>query len=101
MPRFWLSFDLGLQGNYEELYQWLDDSGSLECGDSVATFVTAKTREQITDELSSLLGANARVYLIGPGEKGHVAGKFIIGRRKRAPPWSGYAVATTEGEEEA
>jgi hypothetical protein len=42
MPGFWLSFDLGLQGNYEKLYEWLDDSDSLECGESVATFVTPK-----------------------------------------------------------
>ncbi len=100
MPRFWLSFDLGLRGNYEELYQWLDNAESLECGDSVATFVTAKTREQITKELSKVLGRNARVYLIGPGKKGAVAGRFILGRRKRAP-WSGYAIPATEGEEEA
>ena len=100
MPRFWLSFDLGLQGNYEKLYEWLDDSDSLECGDSVATFVTPKTRETITGELSPLLGANARVYLIGPGKKGKVAGSFIIGRRKRAP-WFGYASPPTEAEEEA
>ncbi len=100
MPRFWLSFDLGLRGNYEELYQWLDNAGSLECGDSVATFTTSKSREQITSELSQVLGNNARVYLIGPGKTGQIAGRFILGRRKRAP-WSGYAAPVTEGEEEA
>jgi hypothetical protein len=37
-----------------------------------------------------VLGNNARVYLIGPGKTGQIAGRFILRRRKRAP-WSGYA----------
>jgi hypothetical protein len=101
VPRFWLSFDLGLRGNYEELYQWLDAAGAHECGDNVATFVMNKTREQITAELSKILEKNARIYLIGPGKKGRVAGRFVLGRRKKRPPWSGYAVAESEDEEEA
>ncbi|MBV8771887.1 MAG: hypothetical protein JO166_06085 [Deltaproteobacteria bacterium] len=101
MHRFWLSFDLGLRGNYEQLYQWLDAAGSQECGDNVATFVMNKTAEQITTELSSILGTNARVYLIGPGKEGRLTGRFVLGRRKKTPPWSGYAVAETEDEEEA
>ena len=100
VPRYWLSFDLGLRGNYEELYEWLDASGSQECGDSVATFVVNKTREQIIAELAKILGNNPRVYLIGPGKSGHTAGRFILGRRKRAP-WSGYAAPPAEAEEEA
>lgn len=101
MPRFWLSFDLGLRGNYEELYQWLDAAGSQECGNDVATFVMNKTREQITAELSKILGTNPRIYLIGRGKKGRVAGRFVLGRRKKRPPWSGYAAAETDEEEEA
>jgi hypothetical protein len=38
MTRYWLSFDLGLQGDYDNLYAWLDKQGAQECGDSVATF---------------------------------------------------------------
>jgi hypothetical protein len=38
MTRYWLSFDLGLQGDYDSLYAWLDKQGAQECGDSVATF---------------------------------------------------------------
>ena len=78
----------------------LDNAGSLECGDSVATFITTKSLEQLTDELSQMLAKNARVYLIGPGKKGGVAGQFVLGRRRRAA-WSGYAAPVTEGEEEA
>ena len=34
----WLSYDLGIQGDYESLYQWLDSQGAIERGDSVAFF---------------------------------------------------------------
>jgi hypothetical protein len=33
MPRYWISFDLGLQGDYEPLYEWLDRHEALECGE--------------------------------------------------------------------
>jgi len=33
--RYWLSFDLGLRGNYELLYAWLDAMEAKECGDNV------------------------------------------------------------------
>ena len=93
--RYWLSFDLGLRGNYEELYEWLDNMGARECGNSVATFVTDKTREQIIQELSKLLDKKSRVYIINMKQ----GGKFIFGRRKDAP-WSGYAERLIDSEEE-
>ncbi len=34
----WLSYDLGVKGDYEGLYAWLDDHGAIECGESVAFF---------------------------------------------------------------
>ncbi len=93
--RYWLSFDLGLRGKYEELYEWLDKLEAQECGDNVATFETEKTREQINDELSGLLDEKARVYIINR-KKG---GKFILGKRKPAP-WVGYAKVSLESAEE-
>ncbi len=93
--RHWLSYDLGLRGNYEELYAWLDSMGAKECGDNVATFVTEKTREQIVKELSKLLDKKTRAYIINR-EQG---GKFILGKRKVAP-WKGYAEQLVESEEE-
>lgn len=93
-----LSFDLGLRGNFEDLYEWLDSIGAKECGDSVATFVTEKNREQITEELSTLLGEKARVYIIGKLD-GKAGGRFIFGKRKRAP-WSGYGGFIPEAEDE-
>ena len=32
----WLSYDLGVKGDYEGLYAWLDDHNAEECGNSVA-----------------------------------------------------------------
>lgn len=93
--RYWLSFDLGLRGNYELLYAWLDAMEAKECGDNVATFVTDKTREQIKKDLSDFLDEKARIYLIDL-KKG---GGFIHGKRKVAS-WAGYAEALLEVEEE-
>ena len=93
--RYWMSFDLGLRGKYEELYEWLDKLEAKECGDSVATFETEKTREQITKELSGFLDEKARVYIINR-KKG---GKFILGKRKPAS-WFGYAKVSIESAEE-
>lgn len=95
--RYWLAFDLGLRGNYEELYGWLDTLEAKECGENIATFRSDKTREQISQELSSILGSdrNVRVYLISMRQ----GGKFILGKRK-ASPWVGYSQEAVEAEEE-
>ncbi len=93
--RYWLSFDLGLRGNYDSLYAWLDTMKAKECGDNVATFVTDKTRAQIKKELSDVLDEKARIYLIDMKN----GGGFILGKRKVAQ-WAGFAEALVEVEEE-
>jgi len=94
--RYWLSFDLGFRGNYDALYEWLDNMEARECGDGIATFNTEKTREEITKELSKLkLGDKARIYIISQKH----GGKFILGRRKQ-PPWTGYGALVLQTEEE-
>ena len=87
MARYWVSYDLGLRGNYDELYAWLDSQEAKECGESCATFVSSKSREEIARKIKKRVGKNARVYLIAMKQ----GGKFIIGRR-RAAPWAGFAV---------
>ena len=62
--RYWLSFDLGLRGNYDALYEWLDAHDARECGENVATFRSTQTREQIAEQLSALLGPTAQARLI-------------------------------------
>jgi hypothetical protein len=34
--RYWISFDLGLMGDYSRVYEWLDSMDALECGPGVA-----------------------------------------------------------------
>jgi hypothetical protein len=100
--RFWLSYDLGIQGDYGPLYAWLDKTQARDCGDSVATFTSDKTREQLKTDLVRVVksaGPSGRLYLIGRNASGRVVGGFIFGGRKR-PPWSGFAQETETGEEE-
>jgi hypothetical protein len=94
--RYWISYDLGLRGNYDQLYAWLDQNNARECGDSVATFLSSKSREQVAKEISKIvdLDRNPRVYIITLKH----GGKFMIGKRKPAP-WTGYAQVLESGEE--
>ncbi len=94
---FWLSYDLGLKGDYEGLYQWLDEHQAKECGSALAMFkrdVNGTTFiEDIEEELTSAVKFKDgdRIYLIwrdGALNKG----KFVVGGRKRSP-WEGYASA--------
>ncbi|HZL26239.1 MAG TPA: hypothetical protein VFC39_06880 [Acidobacteriaceae bacterium] len=93
MKRFWLSYDLGLRGDYSGLYQWLDGKDAKECGDSIATFLSDRTQEEIEGQIKETVGDDApraRVYLIAPAGDGKFNGKFLIGRRKSSPPWAGF-----------
>jgi hypothetical protein len=95
--RYWLSFDLGLHGDYDALYGWLDQQDARECGDNVATFESKKPRDEIVKELKNLVDdkKNPRIYNISRKQ----GGKFALGKRKRAP-WTGYAeVAVGSGED--
>ena len=96
--RYWISFDLGLQGEYDQLFGWLDRQQAKECGDNVATFQSDKTREQLRKDLSKILDPrrNPRLYIINRKQ----GGKWIFGKRKVAP-WTGYGqVLAEEGDEQ-
>lgn len=98
--RCWVSFDLGLRGEYDTVYQWLDELNAKECGDSVATFVTDKTVDEISDEVSHMVGdEKVRIYVIGRKADDSLTGRFAVGHRKQAP-WSGYAHREGEVDEE-
>lgn len=92
----WISYDLGIRGNYSGLYAWLDSHGAKECGDSIA-FLNyehqGKLREEITAQLKNVLASEkgARIYLIYRDEATNKnKGAFLFGGR-RAPPWTGYS----------
>ena len=89
----WLSYDLGIGGDYESLYSWLDDRKAKECGDNVACIMftyDGTLLETLKDELRNniSLDKKSRIYVAyKDGQKRK--GRFIFGRRKRAP-WEGF-----------
>ena len=87
--RIWLSFDLGVRGDYSALYTWLDDKGAEECGSSVATLrftydgdLVESPKSEIENTIS--LGKQSRIYVVYKHD-GQSKGKYIVGRRKRSP----------------
>lgn len=101
----WISYDLGLKGDYSGIYAWLDAQQAKECGDSLAVFKwesKGELFEEIRTELnkSIKLSASDRIYIIyRDDDTGHVKGKFINGGRKRAP-WEGFAASVFDGGED-
>lgn len=102
----WISYDLGVDGDYESFYQWLDSHGAKECGDSCALiqgyefegdFITALERDL---EISIQFTKRNRVYVIFKDvQGGKLKGSFVLGKRKKAP-WAGYAVEEDETVDE-
>lgn len=99
----WMSFDLGVKGDYEGLYTWLDNWGAKECGTSTATLHFDSQYDFITEFKQDLqnnvdLSKHDRIYVIWrEGDK--MKGRFIHGQRKAAP-WSGYGVQEPQVDEE-
>lgn len=89
----WLSYDLGVNGDYEGMYSWLDNLGAKECGSSVA-FLKYSHEGDLKESLKSDIGAavaldkRSRIYVIGKDD-GSIRGGYIVGRRKGAP-WEGF-----------
>jgi len=95
----WISYDLGLKGDFAALYAWLDNHNAIECGHGLAFLnyqSNSTTSEgflmEIKDDLSKNvnLSPSDRMYLIWKefGKPG-IKGIFINGSRKQ-PPWEGY-----------
>lgn len=95
----WLSYDLGINGDYDGLYKWLAEREAKECGDSFAFLpryeyhgdVLAALRTDLSKAVE--LGKRARVYVIATKPNGHPKGSFLFGGRRLAP-WHGYVPAT-------
>lgn len=100
----WLSYDLGLKGDYKGMYEWLDSKEAKECGDSLAFFHFSFS-ENVFTELKAELEENVelkstdRIYAIAKDADAKFKGKFLKGKRKRSP-WEGYAVGDGEIEED-
>ncbi len=103
--KYWLSFDLGFGGDYEGLYTWLDKIGAIECGDNLA-FISREYKNNPFDEMKKEIGEYVKIneasrfYVIYKDSKSNeVKGKFLIGKRKRAP-WWGYSPENIEHQED-
>jgi len=104
---FWLSFDLGIKGDYAGMYLWLDSHRALECGDSLALlkldvgdrgFVNV-IKEEIKKHVQ--LNNTDRMYLMWRDDKENkVKGRFLFGAR-RTPPWAGYAPKEDSAQEDS
>lgn len=107
----WISYDLGIGGDYPGLYRWLDNHDALECGNSLAFFFYPIDSKQlkniidiIMDDLKETveLRSGDRLYLIRMeknGESTRVRGNFSYGKRK-SNPWEGYGDRNSTGLEE-
>jgi len=100
----WISFDLGVKGDYEGMYAWLDSKGAKECGDSLACLRYEHESNDLLEDVKKDLNANvefdekkSRVYVIRL-VKGKMKGSFIFGRR-RNPPCAGFGGAGEDAED--
>ena len=95
--RYWISFDLGLMGDYSHFYEWLDAQNAEECGSGTAAIVSTKSLDRIVTEIRDVLKETprARVYLLSKLPDGKFGGKFVIGGRRKAP-WAGFAVRASD-----
>lgn len=91
----WISYDLGVSGDYEGIYAWLDGQGAKECGDSFAFLKAYECQGDIVESLRKDIKAavklekRARIYVVyQSGSK--TKGVFLVGGRKKSP-WEGYA----------
>ncbi|MCH5221289.1 MAG: hypothetical protein J1F05_03040 [Muribaculaceae bacterium] len=102
--KYWLSYDLGVGGDYSSLYEWLDDHDAVPCGNSVAFFSYSTRKDDIDkalrDELTGKIDLNPgnKLYIIR-FVGGNVKGSFIYGKRS-GTPWEGYGTKNEDGDDE-
>ena len=102
----WISYDLGLKGDYTGLYTLLDALQAKECGDSIAFYqkeYRGDLKQAIREEIEKNVKLNKsdRIYITYlDDEAGKIKGSFIFGGRKRAP-WEGYSVGAQNVEEDS
>lgn len=97
VKRIYLSFDLGLRGDYDGLYAWLDKYKAKECGAGLALLDYPDTGTEFMETLEKELlhevafDNNDRLYVVWRENDGSkLKGKFLRGNRKSAP-WVGFA----------
>ena len=106
LSTIWISYDLGVRGDYGGLYAWLDQHGAKECGDSLA-LLSYEYFGVLLDSLKQDLGdavetnKRTRMYVIYRDDKTKkMKGHFLFGGRK-APPWTGTSGQHQEEDDES
>jgi hypothetical protein len=89
----WLSYALGVNGDYEGMYAWLDNQGAKECGSGVTYLQFTHEGDLLASLKSEIEGAVAldkrsRIYVIYKKDE-KISGRYLIGHRKGAP-WQGF-----------
>lgn len=103
-----LNYDLGIRGDYDKLYVFLDTYEASDCGNSNCVFqykfngkdLTHNEKfEQLSTKLSETItfSRTDRIYVIVHDEHGKPKGKFLFGQRK-TPIWDGYAVKEDDSD---
>lgn len=101
----WISYDLGVRGDYEGLYAWLDDHKARECGDSIAVVKYSHDDDlidKIKADLQSAVNINSktRIYVIYRDRStNNNKGIFIFGKRKAAA-WIGFGTSAGDNVDE-
>jgi hypothetical protein len=101
----WVSFDLGVSGDYEGMYAWLDNRAGKECGDSLAVIQFEPQRDLVSELKNDLgnsveLNKKSRIYIVYKSDDGKVKGTFLYGTRRQAP-WTGYGASAEESSDES
>ena len=100
----WISYDLGVDGDYDGIYYWLDKHRAKECGDSTA-YLKYEFKNNILKEIQDELTLDVkirskdRIYIIFYDGKSY-KGKFLFGSRKRSA-WEGYSEFSEDIEDES
>jgi len=99
----WVSFDLGIRGDFEGMYKFLDAHSAKECGNNLAVLkydAKSDVLQEVTKDLRKAIRRDkrTRVYVIHLDEKGKAKGRFVIGARK-PPAWAGYSPSHTDEED--
>ena len=99
----WMSFDLGVKGDYEGLYHWLDQHKARECSGTLSFFFCDAKTDVATELKKSLkeaveIDSKARIYIIFLGKDKKMKGRFLFGNRKAAS-WAGFAPGEPEEDE--
>ena len=100
----WISYDLGIGGDYDGLYRWLANHKAVECGDGLAFFnYVPKDVDNILEELKGEIETSVRVnnktriYCIRK-DGSSIKGTFLFGARK-GNPWEGFGDVANQVED--